>query len=165
MTPSPPSPETIRRLPTRRTDAIANKLAIALTFALVFAPSIAQASYQDGAWGFIVCLFLVPAALIAILVTAILRAGGAFESPTFAYVIRCLMCIAALVPLGIVLTANDMASTAMVLTVDALALAIIFRQTRSPANATKKPDLSADTRTDANSDSDTATDRKSDADK
>lgn len=158
MTPSHPSAKTIRRPPTRNAASLAKKLAIVVAFA----PSIAHASYQDGAWGFIVCLFLVPTALIAILVAAILRAGGAFESPTFAYVFRCFICIAALVPLGIVLSANDMASNAMVLAVDALALTILFRQTRPSAKATNKPDLSAGTNSDANPDSVPATNPKSD---
>lgn len=141
MTPSHSSTHIVRRSPACDGGSFARKLAATTTLALALAPSIAHASYENGAWGFIVCLFLVPAALLAILVAAILRATGIFEKPAFALGFRWLIAIAAIAPALIVLSANDTVSTVMVLAVDAIALAAIFWLTRAPKSA--KPQSNA----------------------
>lgn len=117
---------------TKALTAMATKLIFTLAF---FAPSVAHASYQDGAWGVMLCLFLVPATLIAIAAAAILRAAGAFKSRAVAHVVRGLAFMCAAVPLWLVLSANDTTSTVLVLSVDALALAILFFLARTPAMA------------------------------
>lgn len=137
MTSPYPSAKTARRMTSRGAATIAKTIALALAFA----PSIAHASYTDGAWGFIVCLFLVPAALLALLVASILRAAGMFEKPALALCFRWIIGIAAIVPAVTVLSANDTVSTVMVLAVDGLALVAIFWLTRAPKSAKPQTDV------------------------
>ena len=85
-----------------------------ISILLIYAAPV-HASYQDGAWGFFVLFFSLPAAAIGAILTTVLFFYKQFENQSITLGYSIVWAIAPLVALGVTSSADDITSMALVL--------------------------------------------------